>query len=260
MNTNNTNDIKTSSSIFSTNLKNIKSRGTSILFGASTLWFSFFVGLIFIGSSFTKLVFTTNNTAALITYIISGIFSSVFIFVLLIWGRKINFWVLLPLSSVLSLSLGFSVLGPILFSFLLTASAYKLLGILGIATALFILIGILGYFNLLQIQKIWPFLLIVASAMFILFITSFFIVKSWVISLYGLLGMFLGIVYLMFDFALINNESAYVDGFLNSEIGNQKSNHHLEIARISLWYGFKLAYDYLILVYYLIRIIGYFRS
>ncbi|WP_084489761.1 MAG0110 family membrane protein [Mycoplasmopsis lipofaciens] len=223
----------------------------NVFLGATILWFAYAMMIAILAAI---IVFANANTIGKffisrpIIWIVAGIVGFVLLMITFFMGHRMNFWILLPLVTIDMIFLGTVVLGTALLYALSNFDWLKTFAVFFIPIAVMMLMGTLAVFNIIKLDKLWVAALIISITLLVLMIVSFFVLNETMYMLYVGLGFILICLYMGIDWILIIKlNQTYKSDFLTKDTIS-------EILRISLFYGFKLAYDYIYAVYYLILI------
>ncbi|MBZ4226978.1 MAG0110 family membrane protein [Mycoplasma tauri] len=239
------------------------------ILGLSICWFIYAITIAFITAiiviTFANAFFKSiqNNLPAIITLVIAFIVFLICMIVEHIHGPRLNFWVQFTLITISMIGLGFFLLSGALIILLDTynkdfnnfAAISKTILVV-LAPLLFMaLMGLLAYYDKIKINLLYSFLMVVGIGMIFIFILSFFVWNSWLNAVFPVLGFALVCGYMAFDLWLITRyNKAYARTQSNSPLLSK------EVNRLVIYFGFSLAYNYIIALYYLARIIANFRK
>ncbi|EIN14840.1 Hypothetical protein, predicted transmembrane protein [Mycoplasmopsis agalactiae 14628] len=238
----------------------VASRKNAFL-GASVGWFSYATAIAFI-SAIVMLAFF----AKALDYLQSNPFIGlglalgllVLIFIEFIVGPKMNFWVQLVIITLSMILLGIVLLSFALVELLATFSTgvsidnlaiAKTFGVILLPVAILSIMAVLAYFDLIKIKFVYAIIIFLTISFFFIFILSVFIFNSWINALFPSIGFALMISYMAFDWWLITR---YNKAF-NASVSNDSTKK--EFMKLTIYFGFKLAYDYIYALIYLIRLI-----
>ena len=126
-----------------------------------------------------------------------------------------------------------------------TVNVFKnLLIYMMIPASIFAIMGIIGYFNLIDFTKLMPFTLFASIGLIILSLLIL-LLNSWMLeSIYLILASVVFIIWIGFDMQMIYRTDQTIYNF---NISNK------EITRISFLFGVKLFVDFINLLYLVIR-------
>lgn len=206
---------------------------------------------IFGGITFTlNKSYLLSNTWSMIVYIIAAILSTALLFAILITGPLWNVYVLGIFSAISMFFVGFLTLGYVFNRFLtLEVETWKILSVLFIPAAVMMLTGTLAYYNLINFKKVWITLILLFITSIIIALTIFFVSnKNLVYVLYSLVACAIFAAYMAIDWFLITRFNRKY-----KELGNEFLSLKNAI-KMSMYFGFKLSYDYVMIVYYISRI------
>ncbi|WP_029513452.1 MAG0110 family membrane protein [Mycoplasmopsis primatum] len=241
-----------------------KSKYKNALLGASLGWFCYalFIALI---SSITAIYFYESFIFLLNKFILLFLIPMIVIGIVeLFWGPKINFWVQIILITVLMICIGILVLSFALIELikLLSASTIndesgyllivKTMAVILAPTFLLAVLSIFIYFNLFKQKILWAFLTAFLLSLLAIFLASFFIWNSILAGIYSALSLALVSLYLAIDwFVIIKTNEAY------SKLTQHNKSTDKFFRQTTIYFGFKLAYDYILVLIYLIRLLKY---
>ncbi|QSF13937.1 MAG0110 family membrane protein [Mycoplasma sp. Mirounga ES2805-ORL] len=235
-----------------------KTQQSSII-ASSLIWFGYCLAIAFGTAAlinttlFTPfLSFLLNNVEILITMSVGAI---VLLFVTFFFGMRMNFWVLLPIVTFLMFWFGIGALGALLQYAAQNINWSVLFLILLVPAIITTVTGFLAFYNKINIANLWVPMITLAISMLIVGLLSFFFLFSkFLYTVYLLLGVALMVIYMAFDwFLIIKFDSVY-------KRLDPESQSKIKVAQIGLFFGFKLAYDYIYLTIYLIRIYLAFKN
>ncbi|MXR12416.1 hypothetical protein DR081_02115 [Mycoplasma sp. MF12] len=145
-----------------------------------------------------------------------------------------------------------SFLLPMFFAsqILLGKSSYIMIAIAG-AGGLMTLIGILGYFQVINFGKILPLIIIGFLIEIVLAIASYFIFSSFLNTLYSLVGISVTLGTIGYQFWLIRNQSCQILAFYTDE--NEIKRIFL---RVAIWNALSLYISFIRLFLFIIRLLS----
>lgn len=145
-----------------------------------------------------------------------------------------------------------SFLLPMFFTFqiLLGKSHYIMIAIGG-AGGLMTLIGVLGYFKVINFGKILPLLMIGFLIELALGIASYFIFSSVLEVLYSLTGITVTLGMIGYQFWLIRNQSSQILAFYDDEAEIKRV-----FIRIAIWNALTLYVSFIRLILFIIRLLN----
>nr|WP_307923407.1 hypothetical protein [Mycoplasmopsis bovis]QUE42848.1 hypothetical protein HYD84_00075 [Mycoplasmopsis bovis] len=111
------------------------------------------------------------------------------------------------------------------------------------------IMAILAYFDLIKIKIAYALTIFIFISFLFIWIISSFIFSSWLYSLIPAFGFALMVCYMAIDWWLI---SRYNKAF-NATVSNEATKK--EFMKLTIYFGFKLAYDYLWALIYLVKLI-----
>lgn len=231
--------------------KKIQDKAKNALLGAALLWFGYSLLIAFVTAILTLVYIEPISQffdKHLYGWLAIGLVTLAITCVCLWVGNKMPFWALLIFVTLSMIGIGFSVLSLGLYEALHTFNWKGMFLVLLIPAGAIILFGLLARFNLINMSIVWVTILICLGIMFVVFIVSFFVMNYWLYALYITLGLVVTFLYMAVDWYLImrfNKEMAYyVD---NSE--KEKA-----VIKIGLYFGVRLALDYIYAFLYLIKL------
>ncbi|WP_408634340.1 MAG0110 family membrane protein [Mycoplasmopsis alligatoris] len=206
----------------------------------------FFIGLLTFfywatNSWFTETI--SKNPTAFLVVIIIGLIS---FFVVSIFGSRMNLFFLLLgfffsvpfLAFLIGTSLAFYLPNLNLqWTFLLFAAPVVIMGIF----------GIIGYYELIDITKISRLSMVLGVVFLICVIVSFFIYGPSLHMLITVVGLILICLGTSIDFYVMRRE-------FETAIYHDKK----QMVKISVYFGIRLFFNYVMMLYYLIRFLGIF--
>lgn len=205
---------------------------------------------IFGGITFTlNISYLLSNTWSVFVYIIAAVLSMALLFAILITGPFWNVYALGIFSAISMFFVGFLTLGYVFNRFLtLQVETWKILSVLFIPAAVMMLTGTLAYFNLINFKKVWIILILLFITSIIIALTIFFVSnRNLVYALYSLVACAIFAAYMAVDWYLITRFNKKY-----KELGNEFLSLKKAI-KMSMYFGFKLSYDYVMIVYYISR-------
>ncbi|MCE6114896.1 MAG0110 family membrane protein [Mycoplasmopsis agalactiae] len=242
------------------NASSVASRKNAFL-GASVGWFSYATAIAFV-SAIVLLLFFPKALDYLQRNPFIGLGLAlgllVLIFIEFIVGPKMNFW-----AQLVIITLSMMLLGIVLLSFALvellgtfaTGSSIeypalaKTFGVILLPIVILSIMAILAYFDLIKIKFVYAIIIFLTISFFFIFILSAFIFNSWINALFPSIGFALMISYMAFDWWLITR---YNKAF-NATVSNDSTRK--EFMKLTIYFGFKLAYDYIYALVYLIKLV-----
>lgn len=156
---------------------------------------------------------------------------------------KINITIPIILYCLFAFYEGMFITSALIFSG--TVNVFKnLLIYMMIPASIFAIMGIIGYFNLIDFTKLIPFTLFASIGLIILSLLIL-LLNSWMLeSIYLILASVVFIIWIGFDMQMIYRTDQTIYNF---NISNK------EITRISFLFGVKLFVDFINLLYLVIR-------
>lgn len=229
--------------------------------GASVGWFSYSTFVAFI-SAIVMLVFFSHALVFMKQNIFLALGLSflliIFIFVEFIVGPRMSFWtqlVIITLSMVLFgiVVLSFAIV-ELLETFAKGAQNINLplaqtFGVIIAPIVIMAIMAILACFDLIKIKIAYALTIFIFISFLFIWIISSFIFSSWLYSLIPAFGFALMVCYMAIDWWLI---SRYNKAF-NATVSNEATKK--EFMKLTIYFGFKLAYDYLWALIYLVKLI-----
>lgn len=235
--------------------------------GATLLWFGLFFILAiagaflmaFYGPDVVNYVYTLSLYTQI--FIIAGSLATLFIIAMItmIFGYKFKWWLLLIFASILSLFVG-GIVMLIAFAGLAIANdntidisvAWKFTVLLFIPASAFIFSGVLSSINRLNEKFIYVLISISFFALLISITVGFFIRRNWLDVLILSIAFILMYLYIIIDMYYIHKLSKH---FKNPDNADKK-----EFLRLSIFFGFRLFYDYMVALYYAFRLYSYIKG
>lgn len=214
----------------------------SVLFSALS-WFGIGITAIFL------MAFGFVHISALQSIYLKLISNSTFMIILVIASMLLFFLLYLGFNSLSTQAL-YVLFGLICLveSFFLASVFFvyandlsKLLLIISIPTGIFALMGFLGYFQIINFSKIWPFILFLSIAVIIVGIISMFVFSEKLYILYIVASTILFSLYIGMDMWRIS----WYDNSFNSLDGEDDKN---QIRRLGLFFGLMLIIDFVRLI------------
>ncbi|MHA0271365.1 MAG0110 family membrane protein [Mesomycoplasma ovipneumoniae] len=145
-----------------------------------------------------------------------------------------------------------SFLIPMIFAYQIASGqgSYIMIAVGG-AGGLMALIGILGYFQVINFGRLLPLIFIGLFIELILLIVSYFVFSSFVDTLYSFVGITVTLGMIGYEFWSIRNQSSIILGNYNS---------HTEIKRVflrlAIWNALSLYISFLRLVLHILRLLN----
>ena len=212
-------------------------------------WFGLGMAIVLsLGYSFTVIPFMqtifTNIISSRFGFISLTIGSIAIMFAIIIGAWKLD------LSILIILFISFCIVESFYLGFIFTTYARnynKLLLVFGIPVFTFLVMGLLGYFQIFNFGKIWMFLIVSMIGLMVFGIVLFFIQNSFLIMLYSVIGYILFSLYVGFDLWRISR----MDQFYNAGLELSKE----AVTRFGLIFGLSLLIDFIQLVWFMSRIL-----
>lgn len=234
--------------------------------GASLLWFVYSIVIAFT-SAIVTLVLTKNinfSSEADRPWIIAvgavSLITLVLICVEMFMGARLNFGVQLTLITLSMIGFGFAVLSFGLKALVITVfersandsalTIMKILGVLFLPIAILGVIAILEHYNKIKIKLVYTLIIMIFISMLFIYFMSFFIMRNWISAVYPMLGFTLMMLYMAADWWII---SKYNKAYEKTQTDDELVRKH--IIKVSIYFGFKLAVDYIWAIMYLIKFI-----
>ena len=156
----------------------------------------------------------------------------------------------LSLKLLISLFLLFCVVQSfyIAYIFIIYANeSSKLLLVFAIPSFTFLLMGLLGYFQVFNFGKIWKFLLFATIGLLVFGIALFFIQSTFLMKLFSAIGYIIFSLYVGFDLWRISRMQQFYDAGL--ELSKEA------VTRYGLIFGLSLLIDFIQLVWFMARML-----
>lgn len=222
------------------------------LLASAFIWFGYSMFIAFLTGIITTYAISwktdTIGTAGIAVMLTFGILGVISLFIELFFGWRMNFYVQLVFVTFGMMFLGFTVVSLIILFTVANKTVEYLLYSISIPMLLFILFGFLSYYNKIKIKPVYILLIIMAIVMLISTIVGFFVFSRWFEMFYVTLSVFIYSLILLIDIYMISNANRYFNEQMNTKNTNK------EIMKLSIYFGFKIAYDCIYLIYYLFRI------
>lgn len=225
--------------------------------GYTLLWFAFCMTISF-GTAFVCTLYMekiagyfANNV---IGWIIGGILTIILLFVYMFLGPRMHIGVSIPMVMIIMMGFGLFALSIPLYYAKETMAWWKLYLVLFLPAGFMFIMGALAATNKVDLSKIWIPIIAVAVTMLILGIVTWFVFSKYLVALISALGVLLMALYMGFDWYFISKYNKVYNNFMNDEETKK------EMIKLSLFFGFKLAYDYIYCVLYLIRLFSNMKN
>ena len=227
-----------------------KTNVKSNLLTKSLLWMSLgLMVIIFVAwlssniNSFQNFVFKFSyGTNWLFAWIVNIIL--IFSLFMTLKNPKINIAIPIILYSLFAFYEGMFITSILIFSG--KTDVFKdLLVYMLVPAGIFAIMGIVGYFNLIDFTKLIPFTLFATIGLFVLALLLFILNSRVLESIYLMLASVIFIIWIGFDMQMIYRTDQTI---YNLNISNK------EITRIAFLFGIKLFIDFINLLYIVIRI------
>lgn len=244
--------------------KSLKKARQNTFLAGSIIWFIYGTIIAFVSAIVTLFVIKNTKTYEMLTtnYIFMIIFSCVTFIAITIEffvGPKMNFWLQLFVVTISMIGIGVVVLSVGLFNLVLAFSPgdnvnstlvlIKILSIILAPLLLMGLFGILGMYDLIKVN-VWTIASIIfAIGFFFIFFLSFFVFNSWIRALFPALGFMLMLCYMALDWFCITKINKAYNMTIQRDDMLKK-----EMFKLSLYFGFRLSFDYIYMLIYLIQI------
>ena len=228
---------------------NVHSKSAHTILSSALSWFGLGVAIVMcLGYGYTAIPFMQNifNNIARSRFGFIGL-SVVAIAVML--TIMFGVWKL-SLKLLISLFLVFCIVQSfyIAYIFIIYANNLsKLLLVFAIPSFTFLLMGILGYFQVFNFGKIWKFLLFATIGLFVFGIALFFIRSTFLIKVYSAVGYIIFSLYVGYDLWRISRMQQFYDAGL--ELSKEA------ITRYGLIFGLSLLIDFIQLVWFMARML-----
>ncbi|UUD35208.1 Bax inhibitor-1 family protein [Mycoplasmopsis caviae] len=225
--------------------------------GYTLLWFTFCMVI-----SFTTAFAATYNMVTVVNYfvnhyyswILGGVLTIALLFIYMFLGPKMHLGISIPIVTIIMMGFGLFALSVPLYYAKYTLDWWKLYLVLFLPAGFMLIMGTLAATNKINLSMLWVPLIVLFVAIITLSIVSWFVFSDWLVSLISGLGVLLMVIYMGIDWLLINKFNKVYSDFINTEETKK------EMIRMSLFFGFKLAYDYIYCVLYLIRLFSNFKN
>ncbi|WP_029608671.1 MAG0110 family membrane protein [Mycoplasma simbae] len=227
---------------------NTKAKEANKIISGSILSFAINLILAILGGiAFLLFTKTTNGTYKFepISFMIATVLSIILIFTVMMWGPKMKVWVLAPLTTASMLLIGYTILGIVFLTYEIDGNIWKLMTLFFIPTAGMLIAGTLAFFNKINIGKISTVAIFGSIFLFIFAIVSWFVTSRILFTLISTLGIALVFLYMMIDWYIILKFNKHFNTL------EPESQSKSEVAKWSLYFGYRLSYDFVIAISYL---------
>ncbi|MCR8613145.1 MAG: Bax inhibitor-1 family protein [Mycoplasma sp.] len=230
----------------------VRTKGQHKILASSLLWFSFGLFVVF------GLAFLLTNVTAIKNFYLNNAFNNsaavvVIVVISIALPYIINYGAFrFKIETLAILYVLYCTYFAFLMSFVFLEYADQftdLLLIIGITIGIFIFMSLLGYFQVVNFGKLAPLLIFASIAMFGIAIATWFVYSSILITIMSVFGVILFSGYIGFDMWKISRTEEMYDASNSLE----KS----DITRFGLIFGMRLLVDFVMIVYYLSRIMRY---
>ncbi|WP_029512598.1 MAG0110 family membrane protein [Mycoplasmopsis iners] len=244
------------------NQLNIESNNSKIfksakakLFASAMMWFginlfiAFLVGFLCLKFQVWDHLFSNRN-------FLKGLIIAISLAVIFIVAATLlnKFWIKLnPIlsfvcSTILMGIIGFELVTPILY-YTKALEPEKIAAVFLLPAALMIIIGLLGSMNLIKIKFVWFITIALVAIMIITSIVSIFVFNKKINTLIIVAGIALGGCYMAIDWWLLHKVSS------NEIYDPAELNSWKAIMTHGIYFGFKFAFDYIYVVYYVVMLL-----
>ncbi|WP_051590820.1 MAG0110 family membrane protein [Mycoplasmopsis felifaucium] len=248
---------------FSTiNLKDKKqSKTTNFILGASIIWFFYGITIAIVSAIcalFVMKAINFNFDKSWMTILYISIPTFIIVFVYSAMGPRMNFFAQLVMYTLSMIGLGISLFAGVFVKLVFSFSGYlktsqsnfyviaETLAVFIIPLIGLLIIGVLAYFDKIKMKLLNTILILLGVSLFVVFLFSFLIFNSFMAALFPVIGLALMMCYLALDMWTITRfNKAY------KETMNKTTELNQMIFRHCIYFGFRLAYDYVLAVFYL---------